>query len=255
MAQLDAMRREQHQARSRANVIVDHGDTEHAPVVVERNPSYYNLVGRVDYRASFGAMETSFEQIQPGSLHRADGGFLILHALDVLRQPFAREALKRALLDREVRIENLADQLSPVPTATLRPEPVALDVKVVLIGPPELYHLLYGLDEDVRDVFKVRPTSRRTWTGARSTSPTVVAASAAGDFHVWAVEHVDEGIELLTGRPAGARDGDGAYPEASVHRLVEDRLHDYALRLRAFGPGSPHGDRGAPAPHRGSRTA
>src|SRR5690606_1487776 len=112
--------------------------------------------GRVDYRASFGAMETDFRQIRAGALHRAHGGFLVLHASDVLRQPFAWEALKQALLAREVRIENLAEQTSPIPTSTLRPEPVPLDVKVVLIGSPLLYQLLHALDEDFRDVFKVK---------------------------------------------------------------------------------------------------
>ena len=156
LAQLDPLRRERRLARYRVNVLVDHAESAHAPVVVERNPTYYNLVGRVDYRASFGAMETDFEQIRPGALHRADGGFLVLHAPDVLRQPLAWEALKRALLDRAVRIENLAAQASPAPTAMLQPEPVALDVKVVLIGAPEAYHLLYGVDEDFRDLFKVK---------------------------------------------------------------------------------------------------
>ena len=154
--QMQAMQREQKLARYGANVVVDHGDAVHAPVVVERNPTYYNLIGRVEYRASFGAMETDFRQIHAGALHRADGGFLVLHALDVLRQPFAWDALKQALLAREVLIENLAAQSSPVPTATLRPQPVPLDVKVVLIGPPALYHLLYGSDEDFRDIFKVK---------------------------------------------------------------------------------------------------
>jgi predicted ATP-dependent protease len=155
-AQPDPMRRERRLVRYRVNVLVDHAESAHAPVVVERNPTYYNLVGRVDYRASFGALETDFEQIRPGALHRADGGFLVLHAPDVLRQPAAWEALKRALLDRVVRIENLAAQASPAPAAMLQPEPVALDVKVVLIGPPEAYQLLYGLDEDFRDLFKVK---------------------------------------------------------------------------------------------------
>src|SRR5919197_302291 len=151
-----AAQREQHLARYGVNVIVDHGDDEHAPVVGERNPTYYNLIGRVDYRASFGAVETDFRQIRASALHRARGGFLVLHALDLMRQPFAWEALKRALLAREVRIENLAEQSGPVPTATLRPQPVPLDVKVVLIGPPALYHVLYESDEDFRDVFKVK---------------------------------------------------------------------------------------------------
>jgi AAA domain len=84
-AQLGARQREQQLARYGVNVVVDHGDDEHAPVVVERNPTYYNLIGRVDYRASFGAVETDFRQIRAGALHRARGGFLVLHALDVLR--------------------------------------------------------------------------------------------------------------------------------------------------------------------------
>src|SRR5262245_18661769 len=156
VAQAQAMQREQQLARYLVNVIVDHADDRHAPVVVERNPTYYNLIGRVDYRASFGAVETDFRQIRAGALHRARGGFLVLHALDVMSQPFAWEALKRALLAREVQIENLAEQSSPIPTGTLRPEPVPLDVKVVLIGPPPLYHRLYESDEDFRDVFKVK---------------------------------------------------------------------------------------------------
>src|SRR5262249_54815035 len=83
--------RAQQLARYGVNVVVDHGDDEHAPVVIERNPTYYNLIGRVDYRASFGAVETDFRQIRAGALHRALGGFLVLHAVDVLGQPFAWE--------------------------------------------------------------------------------------------------------------------------------------------------------------------
>ena len=77
----------------------------------------------------------------------------------------------------------------------------------------------------------------------------VAAAVAAGDFHVWAVEHVDEGIELLTGRPAGARGADGVYPVGSVHRCVDDRLHNYAIRLRDFSPETPDGAARRPRAH------
>ncbi len=101
-------------------------------------------------------MVTDFHQIRPGALARANGGFLVLEALDVLRNPFAWEALKRALLSAQVRAENLGEQLSAFPTATLRPEPIALDLKVVLIGSSPLYHLLYALDEDFRELFKVK---------------------------------------------------------------------------------------------------
>jgi len=142
--------------RYRVNVFIDNGDLDAAPVVIERNPTYYNLTGRVEYRAQFGSMVTDFLQIKPGSLHRANGGFLVLEALDVLSQPFAWEALKRALRSREVTIENLAEQLSFMPTASLRPEPIPLDVKVVLIGTPLLHLLLFQRDEELRELFKVK---------------------------------------------------------------------------------------------------
>lgn len=148
--------RQRDHARFRANVFVDNSGAEGLPVVVERNPTYYNLLGRIEYRAAFGAMVTDFREIRPGALHRANGGFLVLDLLDVLRHPFAWEALKRALKSGETRIENLAEEFSPIPSATLRPEPVPLDVKVVLLGSPLLYHLLYRLDEDFRELFKVK---------------------------------------------------------------------------------------------------
>ncbi len=143
-------------ARYRVNVLVDNGTTEGAPIVVERNPTYYNLLGRTEYRATFGAMVTDFREIKPGALHRANGGFLVLDALDVLRHPFAWEALKRALRGGEMRIESLGEEFSATPIATLRPEPIPLDIKVVLLGSPLLYHLLYQLDEDFRELFKVK---------------------------------------------------------------------------------------------------
>ena len=143
-------------SRYSVNVLVDNSVTEGAPIVVERNPTYYNLLGRSEYRAAFGAMVTDFREIKAGALHRANGGFLVLDVLDVLRHPFAWEALKRALRSAETRIESLGEEFSAVPIATLRPEPIPLDVKVVLLGSPLLYHLLYQLDEDFRELFKVK---------------------------------------------------------------------------------------------------
>jgi len=143
-------------AQYRVNVLVENAARGGAPVVVERNPTYYNLAGRVQYRAAFGAMVTDFREIKSGALHRANGGFLVLEALDVLRHPFAWDALKRALRGQEVRIENLGEELSALPSASLRPEPIPLDVKVVLLGSTQLFHLLYALDEDFRELFKVK---------------------------------------------------------------------------------------------------
>lgn len=143
-------------ARYRVNVLVSNGGADGAPVVVEPNPTYYNLLGRIEYRATFGAMSTDFREIKSGALHRANGGFLVLGVLDVIRHPFAWDALKRALRSGEVRIESLGEEFSAVPIASLRPEPIPLDLKVVLIGSSFAYLVLYALDEDFRELFKVR---------------------------------------------------------------------------------------------------
>ena len=142
--------------RYRVNVLVTQEPAGHAPVVFEPNPTYYNLLGRVDYRATFGAMSTDFTLLKPGALHRANGGFLVVQARDLLLSPFAWDALKRALRDGEVRVENLGEQWSAFPTATLKPEPIPLRVKVVLIGDLLTYMLLYRLDEDFQKLFKVK---------------------------------------------------------------------------------------------------
>ena len=156
LGRLPGLHREEALARYRVNVFVDNHVFQGAPVIVERNPTYYNLTGRIDYRATFGALVTDFRQIRPGALQRANGGFLILFALDVLRAPFAWEALKRALICGEVAIENLGEQYSALPTEQVRPEPIPLDVKVILLGPSEVYALLYQADPDFQELFKVK---------------------------------------------------------------------------------------------------
>jgi predicted ATP-dependent protease len=147
---------EERLARYQVNVFIDRSDLNGAPIVLERNPSYYNLIGRIDYRSAFGSMVTDFRQIRPGVLHQANGGFLVLHVADLLTSPFSWDALKRCLICEEIQIENLGEQLSPLPTARLRPEPIPLNTKVILIGTPVIYHMLYYLDEDFAELFKVK---------------------------------------------------------------------------------------------------
>ncbi len=149
-------RMDDHTTRYRANVVVDNADAIGGPVVVERNPTYYNVFGRVEYRATFGAMVTDFRHIRAGSLHRANGGFLVIDAMHLLQQPFVWEALKRALNTDTVVIENLAEQVTLIPTSSLHPQPIPLDVKIVLIGTPSLYGLMNGVDEDFPGLFKVQ---------------------------------------------------------------------------------------------------
>jgi predicted ATP-dependent protease len=129
--------------RYEVNVLVDNREQPGAPVVAESHPTYYNLLGRVEYQPRFGAMVTDYRMIKPGALHRANGGYLLLNATDLLRNPFTWDVLKRALRTGTIQIENIGEQFSPIPAATLRPEPIPLNVKVVLIGPPLVYHLLF----------------------------------------------------------------------------------------------------------------
>jgi lon-related putative ATP-dependent protease len=150
------LHRQERLARYEVNVLIDNGGITGAPVVVERNPTYYNLIGRLDYRAVMGTMVTDFRQIKPGMLHRANGGFLVLHALDVMLNPFAWDGLKRALASGEVRIENPGEQGAPMPTARPRPEPIPLDLKVILIGPAALYQTLHQVDVDFPELFGVK---------------------------------------------------------------------------------------------------
>jgi len=137
------------------NVMVDNAATRGAPVIYEDNPTYTNLVGRVEHLAQFGALSTNFMLIKPGALHRANGGYLVLDAARVLGNPFAWQALKRTLRSRELRIESLERLMSLLSTISLEPEPIPCNLKVVLVGDPMLYYLLREHDEEFAMHFKV----------------------------------------------------------------------------------------------------
>jgi lon-related putative ATP-dependent protease len=138
------------------NVLVNNRDTKGAPFVFESNPTYYNLFGRLEYRFQYGVASTDFSMIKGGALHRANGGYLVINALDLLRNMFSYETLKRALKNKEIKLEDIWEQYRLMSTTTLRPEAIPLEVKVILIGNPELYYLLYNLDEEYRELFKVK---------------------------------------------------------------------------------------------------
>lgn len=142
--------------RYRVNVFVTSNDGDGAPVVQEHNPAYNNLLGKIDYKSRWGFMTTDHNMIKAGAIHRANGGYLILQALDVLTNPFSWDALKRVIRAKEAAPENFMDQYGVMPVSTLKPQPIPLDVKVVMIGSPYLYYLLYYLDEDFRKLFKVK---------------------------------------------------------------------------------------------------
>ncbi len=136
------------------NLIVDHSETTGAPVIVESNPTYHNLIGRIEYEVRHGVPTTDFTNIKAGALHRGNGGYLVLRASDLLDDPDSWQALKRSLLDGQVRIEEMAT--GSIAAKTLDPEPVPLDTKIVLLGSASLYYMLFALDEDFSKLFKVK---------------------------------------------------------------------------------------------------
>ncbi|MCA9971840.1 MAG: AAA family ATPase [Anaerolineales bacterium] len=141
--------------RYQVNVLVDNGGRDGAPIVHENHPTYQNLLGRVEQVARMGALITDFTLIKAGALHRANGGYLLLDARKLLLQPYAWESIKRALQAQEIRIESLGQTLGLISTVSLEPEPIPLDLKVALIGERYLYYMLYQLDPDFAELFKV----------------------------------------------------------------------------------------------------
>ncbi len=142
--------------RYRVNVLIEQAQDGGAPVVVEPHPTCQNLVGRIEHQVHMGALYTNFMMARAGALHRANGGYLVLEALELLKQYFAWDELKRTLKNRRIKIEEPGEQFRLYSTVSLEPEPIPLDVKVVLIGSPWLYYLLHDYDPEFRELFKVQ---------------------------------------------------------------------------------------------------
>ncbi|MEE8185853.1 MAG: ATP-binding protein [Thermodesulfobacteriota bacterium] len=142
--------------RYSVNLIVNNKETKGAPVIIETNPTYYNLFGRVEHKVQYGVAITDFTMIKGGSVHKANGGYLVLDALDLLRNIFAYDAIKRMIKNKEARVEDVWEQYRLVSTTTLKPEPIPVDIKIILKGDPYIYYTLYNLDHEYRKLFKVK---------------------------------------------------------------------------------------------------
>ena len=142
--------------RYQINVVVDHSQQKGAPVVVESHPTYRNLVGLMEREANMGTLYTDYTMIRAGSMIQSSGGFLILDMADVLLSPHAWEALKRVIQNREVKIEDVGELYGSIPAAGLQPDPVKVDLKIIVLGSSELHDLLYHLDEDFQKLFKIK---------------------------------------------------------------------------------------------------
>jgi len=142
--------------RYEVNVIVDNSELKGAPVVFEGNPTYHNLFGRIEKEAQFGSFTTDFTLIKGGSIHKASGGYLVIPVEELLGNILSYDGLKRALRDNKIVIEEAGERLGFISTKTLTPQPMPLNVKVILVGNPLVYQLLYAYDPEFREFFKVK---------------------------------------------------------------------------------------------------
>lgn len=140
----------------RVNLFVDNSETEGAPVIMDSNYSYHNLFGKLEYENYYGALKTDYTMLKPGLFHKANGGYIILQAKDLLANSMCYDALKKALRIKEINIENAVDQRNSMVMVSLKPEPIPLDLKVILIGSSSIYHTLLAMDSDFKKLFKVK---------------------------------------------------------------------------------------------------
>ena len=141
--------------RYKVNLFIDNSNLDHAPIINESNPIYNNLMGSIEYKSQMGVLATDFTQIKPGSLHFANGGYLIFQMKEILNNPISWEMLKRALKTDEINIENQNKLMGLAVTSSLKPEPIPLDIKVIIIGDEYTYNMLYAYDDDFKKLFKV----------------------------------------------------------------------------------------------------
>lgn len=142
--------------RYKVNVLVDNSNLKGAPVIVDFNPTYPNLIGKIEYENEFGSVSTDYTKIKPGLFHLANGGYMILQAKEVLSNPQAYEAINRVLKTKKITIESMKDQTGVVAVPALKPQSIPVDIKVILVGSTSIYQLLYEYEEDFRKFFKVK---------------------------------------------------------------------------------------------------
>ena len=140
----------------RVNLFIDNSNMEGCPVVMDSNYSYQNLFGKLEYENYYGALKTDFTMLQPGLMHKANGGYIIFQAKDLLANGICYEELKRVLRVKELSINNAMEQRSQMAMISLKPEPIPLNVKVIIIGDANIYHTLLSVDSDFRKLFKIK---------------------------------------------------------------------------------------------------
>jgi len=210
------------------NLFIDNSSLSGAPVIYEANPTYFNVFGRIEHVIQMGSAATNFQMIKTGAIHRASGGYLILDCREVLFNIFTYEALKRCIRNREVKIEDISEQFRLIATASLKPQPIPLDCKIVLIGPPLFYYLLYELDPDFRKYFKVKvdfdEMMRNTWENIQQYALFIGTRCVEEQL-----PHFDPGAVARVVEYAARLSGD------QKHWLVDSRLQSFAEITAKYG--------------------
>lgn len=142
--------------RYQINLLVDNSECPYAPVVFENNPTFANLFGQIEYEGEFGVLATDFSKIRAGSIHRANGGYLVLRVYDLLKNSFVWDTLKRIIKNKEISVENISRMMGITNTETLQPQPIPLNFKVIIIGESLYYYLLHHYDQEFSKLFKIR---------------------------------------------------------------------------------------------------
>lgn len=152
---VDRIRDKDFTIKYQVNLLVDNRELKGAPVILESNPKYYNLLGKIEYESNMGVVTTDFTKIKAGSIHQANGGYIIINMSDIARNPESWEGIKRAIKAGSITIENIFSSAGII-SGGIKPEPIPLNVKVILIGSAYLYQTLYTYDEDFRKLFKIK---------------------------------------------------------------------------------------------------
>ncbi|MGB9638847.1 MAG: AAA family ATPase, partial [bacterium] len=140
--------------RYKVNLFVDNSKLDNVPIVFEESPTIENLLGKVDKEVYQGILITDFTMITPGSLHKANGGYIVINILDLLKEPFAYESLKKTIKNKKIIIEDIYQHLG-ISTKILKPQPIPFNAKVILLGPSFIYHILNELDQDFNEYFQI----------------------------------------------------------------------------------------------------
>ena len=238
MAAMREMAQKQALRKYEVNLLVDNSGVKGAPVILELNPTFNNLLGRIEKEAQFGALSTDFTMIKGGSLHHANGGYLVLRIEDILSNFQSWEGLKRTLRDGKLAIEELGERLGYVVTKSLRPEPIPLEVKVVLIGEPKFYYLLLRLDPDFKELSSgalaqiIEHSSRLAGDQKKLSALFADIADILREASFWAEEDKAKHIE---GRHVEKAIEEKVYRSNLIQQRINEMIDDGMIMIDAKG--------------------